>query len=216
MSEEAPLGLRSILSVEDVRARGIGLDGDGVAHPSPQTEKYGIVRYDAVDFAGQLEGPAVLFLFDPSRDLRQGFLASPMLACSALGEEDEEGSNNDENDESGTRDARSSKHPPHRGGFCVNNPLAKGGELVLELDRAREAIRGVFLQCLEHDPLELARHVSYRCLETGRILAQDCRERLGWGRPRESGDASEHLVEHTTEGEHVAGRGSGASLGLLG
>ena len=76
-SEEAPLGVRRVLPIEDVRFRRIGLDRDRIAHFVPQAEEHRVVRDQALRLTGQSEGLAV-FLFDPLGHLRERFPARPL------------------------------------------------------------------------------------------------------------------------------------------
>ena len=52
LSEEAPLGVRRVLPIEDVRFRRIGLDRDRIAHFVPQAEEHRVVRDEALRLTG--------------------------------------------------------------------------------------------------------------------------------------------------------------------
>ena len=52
LSEEAPLGVRRVLPIEDVRFRRIGLDRDRIAHLVPQAEEHRVVRDEALRLTG--------------------------------------------------------------------------------------------------------------------------------------------------------------------
>ena len=111
---------------------------------------------------------------------------------------------------------------PHRGRTRGGRHRARRGEpgqrLEIERDVARrvEALFGILLQAVPHDPLEPRLDALVRRREVRRFLAQDRRHRLRRRVAVERADAREHLVQDRSEREDVRALVRGLALDLLG
>ena len=215
LSQETPPGLRCVLPIEDVRFRRIGLARDRIAHLVPQAEKHRVVGDEARRLTCQAESHAVFSFFNPLHHLGQRLLASPLSPGRATHRVDGEECQQSNGGDDGDCKTRPSQHAPQRAGFRVDDALPKGIELPVKLYGAREAIVGVLLESLAHDPLQLAGDTGHGGLERGRVIAQNRGEHFRLGLPRKRGNTREHLVEHAAEREAVTGWSGRNTFGLL-